>query len=373
METSVTKTNPSHKIMIPQDLLERRNRVLARKLIRKHKLNLAGLTVFTEAATGSYKYAPIIAALADADRVFAITGDSKYGSKEDVGMQTMIEADVLGVHDKIVILYGKDSDCLSRSDIITNLGFVRPITAAMVSCMKTTAVIPLMWLSSEFRSEELDLPACIEKGILVMGTNEHHPSLNLFNSIGFKICKLLFNTGFSVYDDKFLLISSGDMGNSISDFFINNSIYFDRVVFDDEIPMRHRKFVSNRAEIVKNLDKYDAVIVAELYHDIDILSTKGFISTKLLKEQNPFVKIIHTYGSVNNDDICNEGLSIFPPDPKPFPYGTVCADYLGDKPTLDLITAGLRVGEVMAKCRLNGMSIEETKKYALDHCPADAL
>jgi len=359
--------------MIPQDVLEKRNRVLVRKLIRKHRLNLTGLTVFTEAATGSYKYTPIIAALAGADRVFAVTGDSKYGSKEVVRKQTLIEAKILGVHDKISVLYEKDGDCLSRSDIITNSGFVRPITAEMVFFMKATAVIPLMWLASEFRPEELDFPACIEKEILVMGTNEHHHSLKLFNSIGFKICKLLFHTGFSIYNDNFLLTASGDMGNSIADFFINNSVSFDRIVFDDEIPMRHRKFVCDRTEIINNLDKYDAIIVAELYHNVNILSAGGFISTKLLKKQNPLVQIIHTYGSIDKDNIIEENLCLYPPEPRNFPYGTVCADYLGEKPTLDLITAGLKVGEVMARSRLNGMTAVETEKYTLDNSPADVL
>ena len=359
--------------MILQDVLENRNRVLVRKLISKHKLNLAGLTVFTEAATGSYKYTPVIAALAGADRVFAVTEDSKYGRKEDVKKQTLIEAKILGVHDRIAVLYEKDCDCLSRSDIITNSGFVRPITAEMVSYMKSTAVVPLMWLASEFRPEEIDLLACIEKGILVMGTNEHHPSLKLFKSIGFKICKLLFHTGFSIYNDKFMLIASRDMGNSIADFFINNSVSFDRVVFDDEIPVSHKKFVRGRTEIINNLDKYDAIIIAELCHNVDILSADGFISTKLLKKQNPLVQIIHTYGFINKANILEEGLCLYPPEPRNFPYGTVCADYLGDKPTLDLITAGLKVGEVMAKCRLKGMSMGDTVSYALQYSPADAL
>jgi hypothetical protein len=243
----------------------------------------------------------------------------------------------------------------------------------MVSYMKSTAVIPMMWLASEFRPEELDLPTCIEKGILVMGTNEHHLSLKLFNSIGFKICKLLFHTGFSVYNDNFLLIASGNMGNSIADFFINNSVSFDRAVFDNEIPMRHKKFICNRTEIINNLDKYDAIIIAELCHNVDILSSDGFISTKLLKKQNPLVQIIHTYGSVNNDDILREAISIYPPAPKPLPYGTASADYLADKPALDLITAGLKVGEVMAVCRLNGMNMGDTVSYALQHSPADVL
>ena len=163
------------------------------------------------------------------------------------------------------------------------------------------------------------------------------------------------------------------MGNSIADFFINNSVSFDRIVFDDEIPMRHKKFVCDRTEIINNLDKYDAIIIAELCHNVDILSADGFISTKLLKKQNPLVQIIHTYGSVNNDDILREAILIYPPDPKPFSYGTASADYLADKPALDLITAGLKVGEVMAGCRLNGMTVEGTEKYALEHSPADAL
>lgn len=359
--------------MIPRDILDKRNRSLIARLIRKYELNLAGLTVFTEAATGSYKYTPIIAALAGAEHVYAVAADSRYGQKEIVKDQTLREAEVSGVRNKITVIFGKDGDCLSKSDIVTNSGFVRPITSEMVSYMKPTAVIPLMWLASEFRSEELDLPACIQKGILVMGTNEHHPLLKLFDSVGFKICKLLFQTGLSVYNDNFLLISSGDMGNSIADFFMNNRVAFDRVVFDDETPVHHRKFVRARQEVNNNLDKYDAIIIAELCYNVDILSTDGFISTKLLKKQNPLVQIIHTYGSVNNANILEEGLCIYPPEPRNFPYGTVCADYLGDKPVLDLITAGLKVGEVMARCRLNGMTVKEAEKYTLNHSPAEAL
>src|ERR1035437_1415469 len=359
--------------MNSHDVLENRSRALIGKLIRKYELDLSGLTVFTEAATGSYRYTSLIAALAGAKQVYAVAADSKYGQKEIVKDQTLREAEASGVHDKITILFGKDGECLSHSDIVTNLGFVRPITSEMVSYMKPTTVISLMWLVSEFRSDELDFKACVQKGILVMGTNEHHPMLKLFDSIGFKICKLLFQTGLSVYNDNYLLISSGDMGNSIADFFINNKISFDRVVFDEETPVIHREFVRTRHEVINNLDKYDAIIIAELYHNIDILSIDGYISTKLLKKQNPLVQIIHTYGSVSKTNILEDGLCIYPLEPRNFPYGTVCADYLGEKPTLDLITAGLKVGEVMARCRLNGMTVKETEKYTLDNSPANAF
>lgn len=48
------------------------------------KLDLNGLIVFTEAACGEFIYTPIIAAMAGAKKVYAITKDSKYASKDEV-------------------------------------------------------------------------------------------------------------------------------------------------------------------------------------------------------------------------------------------------------------------------------------------------
>lgn len=355
------------------DIERRRKREFIKKAIKKFSLNLEGLTVFTETATGNYLYTPIIAAMAGAERVFAITADSKYGKKEEVREQTLKEAEELGVASTIDIIFEKDAVSLSRSDIITNSGFVRPITRGMVSCMKPTAVIPLMWETWEFRPEELDLTTCREKGILVMGTNEHHPLLNLFRSIGFKVCKLLFDAGFSVYSDRLLLIASGDYGNSVADFFINNNISFDRVVFDEKVPQKQKAFVYSREEVIHNLGEYDAIIIAELYHNIEILSERGVIPTGLLKKANPPVQIIYVCGAVSKDDIIKEELAIYPPDTRPFGHIAASADYLGWKPVLELNTAGLKVGEAMARCRLKGITIEGTIKYALRNSPADAF
>jgi len=352
---------------------QERKRKFVKRAIKKFRLNLEGLTVFTEAATGNYKYTPIIAALAGAKHVFAITGDSTYGKKEDVKTQTLKEAQEMGVANKLRIIFNKDVSCLRKSDIITNSGFVRPITREMISFMKPTAVIPLMWETWEFRPEDLDLTACREKGILVMGTNEHHPSLNLWHSMGFKICKLLFNAGFSVYQDNLLLVASGDYGDSIANFFINNGVRFDRLVLDGGVPQRQRPFIRTREEVLSRLGEYDVLIVAEMHNPIDIISAKGLIPTGVLKAVNPLIQIIFVCGLVNSDDIVKEGLAMYPPDVSPFGYIRVSAEYLGWKPTLELNTAGLRVGEVMARCRLLGMSTSETVRIALRDSPAQAF
>ncbi len=90
------------------DIEKGRKQKVVKRAIEKFDLNLEGLTVFTEAATGNYLYTPIAAALAGAEQVFAITEDSKYGKKEDVKRQTMEEAKELGVDGKITVLFGKD-------------------------------------------------------------------------------------------------------------------------------------------------------------------------------------------------------------------------------------------------------------------------
>ena len=352
------------------DIEEKRKREFVKKAIQKFALNLEGLTVFTEAATGSYMYTPVMAALAGARQVFAVTGDSQYGKKEEVKDRTLKEAKDAGVDNRITILFEKERHCLGESDIITNAGFVRHITREMVSYMKPTAVIPLMWETWEFRAEDLDLEACREKGILVMGTNEHYPMLDLFRSNGFLICKLLFDKGFGVYKDNLLLIASGGIGDSAADFFIKNGISFDRVVFDDKVPEHQTVFIRTRDEVINNLDSYDAIVVAEHHHNTDIISRNGFIPTVLLRDRNPLIQIIHICGSVNKVDIMAEGLVIYPENTKPFGYMTVSPDYLGPKTVLELNAAGLKVGEVMARCRLKGMSIEDTIEYTIKNSPA---
>jgi len=352
------------------EIITERKRKIMRDTMRNFRLDLSGLTVFTEAATGNYLYTPIMAALSGAEHVFAVTSDSVYGSKEEVKKQILEEASILGIHDKITVLFVKDNGCLSVSDIITNLGFVRPITKQMVDWMKPTAVIPFMRLGDEIRAGEIDLEACRKRSIVVLGTDENHHDLRLLDSTGFKICKLLFERGFSVWSDKLLLIGSGDLCNYPTYFFMKNDIFINRVIFNDDIPMLQRPLLLTKKQVLKDLSSYDAIIVNEFYSPISIISDKGFIPVKLLKKMNPSVQIIHLMGNINAEQICREGLELYPRNIRPFGYMSVSSDYLGVRCTLKLNAAGLKVAEVASKCRLRGMSVIETEKYALRNSPA---
>lgn|GEM_PF-5393232 len=61
-----------------------------RHSIRVFSLDLGKFIVLTEAASGFYALTPLIAALAGAKAVLALTRDSRYGSAAEVKQYTMI-------------------------------------------------------------------------------------------------------------------------------------------------------------------------------------------------------------------------------------------------------------------------------------------
>ena len=154
---------------------------------------------------------------------------------------------------------------------------------------------------------------------------------------------------------------------------MKNNISIDRITFDGDVPEHQKAFVRSRDEIIEKLGSYDAIIIAELHHDIDILSNNGFIPVGILKEKNPLVQIIHIAGSISRDDVLKKNLALYPKDIKPFGYQSVSCDCLGPNCTIELNTAGLKVGEVAARARLNGLTTEEAIQVALRSSPAQEL
>ena len=197
---------------------EQRASSLLSELIETFQLDLHGLRLFTEAASGPYVYTSVLSALSGAEKVFAITSDSKYGKKEDVRRNTLEVARRFSVDDRIDVIFDKTEEILGQCDIITNSGFVRPIDENMISWMKPTAVVPLMWETWEYRRSDLDLEACGKNEILVMGTNEHEPPCNMAPYSGFLAVKLIFEMGLEGHKSRIILLGSQPtLGGAIYD------------------------------------------------------------------------------------------------------------------------------------------------------------
>lgn len=307
---------------------------LIKKAIKFNKLNLNKLTVFTEAASGEFIYTPIIAAMAGAEKVYAITADSNYASKGDVEKDTYMFAKLCGVEDKIEVVFDKEK--ISEADIVTNLGFVRPIDKSTIDNMKKNSVIPYMCEAWEVRDGDVDIEYCLKKGIRVMGTNENYPGLDVFNFSGPLAIKMLFDSGIEVFKSKIIIISGDKFGKVIYDTLISIS---EDVVLLTEIN-------NENIELIKDAD---ALVVADYTSKECFLGKESEITVEKLRELSNSITVVQFAGLVDIDELEKNKISFYPKyTVGSFRMGKTLA-YLGPKPIIDLHCAGLKVGEHMKR------------------------
>lgn len=163
------------------------------------QLDLSGLRVVTEAATGPYAVTAVIAAMAGAEKVYAVArGSPKYGSYVDAVTATLTLADRAGVAHRIIPMPEPLPEVLATCDILTNAGHLRPITHTVIDRLPRRAVIALMFEDWEFRAADLDLAACRKRKIRVAAVNERHPDVGVFPFLGPLCVKLLSDAGVSL-------------------------------------------------------------------------------------------------------------------------------------------------------------------------------
>jgi len=331
---------------------------LVQKSIRKFDLNLSRLKVLTEAASGYYALTPLIAAMAGAERVYALTRDSRYGNAEAVSKLTMTLAKGWDIEDRIDVLVSREDARIGLADIITNLGFVRPLDAYFLGRLKRNVVIPLMFETWEYREGDLNLPECRKLGIPVLGTNEHHPDLRTFEYIGLVAMKLLFEIGIEVFRSNIIVMGSGEFAEQVilSLRAANATVTF--LSTEKEI-----NFVSKSAW--QSLKEAEAVVVVEHQSHNMLIGKAGLIKAEDLYDINPLLVVIHICGGVDQDALDAVHLRYHPTRFAPPGKMSVTTDCLGPKPLVDLHTAGLKVGEELARARAGGLLRQEAESLVL--------
>lgn len=344
---------------------------LIQEIIQKQRLCLEGLTVFTEAATGPYKFNPIIAALSGANKVYAFANDSKFASKYEVKRTTMEEVSSLKLNNIVEVIFDKNISNVGESDIFTNSGFVRPIDGNMVSMMKSTAVVSLMWEPWEFRKSDIDIRACQKKDVLVLGTHESSPNNDMYGYSGYLAMKLLFNLGLEGYKTNILLLG-GDysLGEQIYNHFTSLNMQIAWFSNDNTRSRRYEELASIYCEKGKQID---AIIVADHSFSGTLIGKKGILTPDIIKNINPAVKIGVISGVVAGNELSKNGIAFTPKEIRPFGFMSYQAYDLGPRPVLELFAAGLKVGETMARARLSGMNIEESAQHSIKNSAAQDL
>lgn len=302
---------------------------LIQQSIHRCELQLDNLTVLTEAATGAYVVTPVIAAMAGAKKVFAITQSSRYGTIEEVKAQTEQLAKIGGVSEQIEFMTNKSPDIVAQADIITNSGHVRPIDAEMIAWMKATAVIGLMYEAWEFRPEDLDLITCRLRGIQVACMNERHPSVDVFSFLGIMAIKLLLNAGIAVYTSNILLLCDNPFSSFIERGLVSVGANVDTV---------------DRLEVAPIDRKYDVILVALQPRTQPVLSA---IDADIIAKYWPGAVVAQYWGDIERSALLSQKILVCPEvEPKPKHMG-ILPSAVGPEPIIRLQVGGLKAAEVI--------------------------
>lgn len=336
---------------------------LMRDAIANLELDLSGMTVLTEAASGPYVVTPVIAALAGASKVLATTRDSQYASVDAVITQTRSLGSLCQLgEDKIEIHAERSKDLFAQADIITNLGFVRPIDCDAVGAMKPSAVIALMCEAWEFRPGDVDLDACRRKGIIVLATDEEHPKVNVFDYSGWLSLKMLFDAQIEVHKSRIVIVSSDKFGLTIERRLKSYGAYANLV--------SDLSSADNRGALVD----CDAIVIADYSRDDQIIGVGGDIEAADLVGLAPHATVIQYAGRVGVEELNSCGATVYPAAQMDAHRMAFTLASLGPRPVIELHSAGLKVGQALAQARLRErMNVDEAVRYALHRSPAQMI
>jgi hypothetical protein len=344
---------------------------LIREFIDKLNLDLSGLVVLTEAASGTYFCTSLIAAMANAENVIALSKNSRYGYAQDIIDNTLSMAQIFGVGRNCIHAVDQlGPDLIGKADIITNLGFVRPITKEFISHMKRSAVVSLMYETWEFRQQDLDLSESLQRGIPVLGTNEQHRALKILDYIGPLCIKILVEAELEIVRSKIVMVGSNKfVKNIVKTLATSGADVLCATNFDSHLigELGGMKIGNSlkEARVQEHMKNCDALIINTYPDQRSVVGKNADISPTRLSELSPETVIVQFNGLIERESLEGHSFTVLPhEEPDTGHMGWTLA-HLGPKPVIALNCAGLKVGELLARGRLKGLSCEAAKRKAL--------
>ncbi|WP_424963018.1 hypothetical protein [Ekhidna sp.] len=317
-------------------LMNNRAIKLIDRVINSLEIDLEGINVLTEVGSATYKYLPVIAAKANAAKVFAWTRDSDYGSAKDNIESCRLILDHYELSDKVEFFVGDlNVDHLKQADVITNSGFVRPLDKNKLQYCKEGVAIPLMFEAWELRKEDLDLEYCKRQDIRVAGTWEKHPSIKVFQHIGPLAIKMAFEAGYEVLDNKILVWSDDEFGEEVEKAF--GSVNANQVIRS-----------TDPKDLYEMAAELDFVFIAEYREERSYFNE--IIDLIKLKNINDEIGLVHLYGDIDANYWSKFMHGVIHPAHNGSPkVMTRTLGHIGLLPIINLQAAGLKVGELMIR------------------------
>lgn len=351
---------------------------LTREAIDAFELDLDGLTVLTEAASGPFVVTPLLAALAGAARVLALTAPSRHATVDEVAELTAAYATRFDVASRVEVITERDDPRMAEAAVVTNLGFVRPLDRPLLQRLGPDAAVALMCEPWELRPDDVDLPACRALGIPALGTNEDDERLKMFDYLPVIAGKLLGELGRQPAGARLVLISAGRfatalerglgaMGAEVASF--TPAATGSAAAADEPAGDASSRPSLSSAAFADAIRDADALVVADYPGSGPILGPRAAHSATDLRALNPTLVLAHIAGDVVLDDLERARLPHAPEQLAPAGSMSVTAGELGARPVIKLHGAGLRVGAELARARRRGLDAAGAEREVLDNLP----
>ncbi|MHC4053453.1 hypothetical protein [Bradyrhizobium sp. 25ACV] len=298
-----------------------------KRAVAETGLDMSGMTVLTEAATGAYAVTPVLAAMAGAKHVYAFARSSRHGTVSDAKRETLELAAPLGVADRIEILEKISPEVLHSVDIVTNSGHLRPLTAALIDQLRGDAVIALMFEAWEFRREDLDIEACARRKIPVVGVNERHPAIDVFSFLGPLAVKQLHDCGLAVLGNKIALLCDNDF-----------------------LAPLHTGLTNLGA----NVETFDSVAAVHPgAWEVFVVALQPTDSPRIGRAEAAHLAacapdgavVVQFWGDIDRAVLADNGLAVWPPQSVGQGHMGILLSEIGPEPIIRLQTGGLRAAE----------------------------
>jgi len=301
------------------------------------KLDLSNKVILTEIGTNAYFFTPLIALFSGAKHVFIWAKDNQFAKAIDLEDAFKKLAQKYNFTNYEFSINTRNIEHIRQSDIITNLGNIRPIDKKFLSYCKEGAIISLMYDAWEFRPEEIDIDYCKKRNIELVAVNENTTSFPIFISMEQLALKMAFEAGYEIYNNKIIVWSSDIFGE-----------------------FTKRGFEKNNAKkviLTKNIE-----IVAQEINDTDFIflcdynqngNTENILNFKKLKEVNPFFGIIHLYGALGMQYFELLNIPVYPRENGRNQFMSKTFAHLGLYPALNLNIAGLKVAQAVLEDKKN--------------------
>ncbi len=343
---------------------------LARRAVERHRLDLRGLRVLTEAATGYRRVTPVIAALAGADEVYAVGRDSAQAARRDAEAQTAYLAELAGVQDRVRLFTTRLQAPLAAVDLVTDLPGVRPVDEAILRNVSSTAAVSLMRGAARWHPADVDVAACRRLGIAVAGVDED--AIGLYRYLPMAVVRGLLEAGVELVGASVTVAGEGPgypyVVRALAQ--LGAHVYVAAPESAGRIGLYGGEKSGDQLgedAVLGRLAECDGLVLCPASGDERWVGPGAAVDAARLAEAAPHLAVVTVDAQADGRSIAAAGLRCAPAGGPDAPFELL------PQPLVELAAAGLKVAEVMARARQRGSSPLAAEQLAAAEVHADQL